>query len=96
MAFAPYLKFRAALRTETDVLARLDLLERQDEMEAALIVALGKIWQEWQGTSPRTVGTGAGKLEEGQFPFGEWVVALFKALGERPPSRHAIHKAIKH
>jgi hypothetical protein len=65
-------------------------------MEAALIVALSKIWQEWKGTSPRTVGTETSKLGAGKFPFGEWVVGLFKAkaAGESPPSRYAIQKAI--
>src|SRR5262249_20859588 len=94
-AFAAYLKFRAALRkTETDdLLAHFDLLERQDETEAALIVALGKIWQEWKGTSPRTVGTDTSDLGPGKFPFGDWVVDRFKAAGENPPSRYAIHKA---
>jgi hypothetical protein len=94
-AFAPYLKFCAALRTETDVLAWIDLWKREDETEAALIVALAKIWQEWKGTSPRTVGTDTSHLGAGKFPFGDWVVDLFKAEGENPPSRYAIHKAIK-
>jgi len=103
-AFAPYLKFRAALlragracrwtphrRAST---AYENLWARQNEMEAALIVAPANIWQEWKGTSPRTIGTGASKLEEGKFPFGEWVVGLFKvkAAGETPPSRYAIQK----
>jgi hypothetical protein len=110
-AFAPYLKFRAALlRAGTDFLALFDLcgyvdetgfpcldtVGRQDEVERALIVALSKIWREWQGTSPRTVGTDTSKLGAGKFPFGDWVVDLFKAVGESPPSRYAIHKAISH
>jgi hypothetical protein len=106
-AFAPYLKFRAALlragracRWEPHRRASAayeDLWARQDEIEAALIVALAKIWREWKGTSPRTVGTDTSKLGPGKFPFGEWVVDLFKAkaAGENPPSRYAIQKAIK-
>jgi hypothetical protein len=66
-------------------------------MEATLIVALAKIWQEWKGTSPRTVGTETSKLGAGKFPFGDWVVDLFKARAadENPPSRYAIQKAIE-
>jgi hypothetical protein len=106
-AFDAYLKFCAALRTEPDDLYTLPIHEylawfdrdwRQAEAEAALIVALAKIWQEWKGTSPRTVGTDSSKkLRPGQFPFGEWVVDLFKAEapGEIAPSRYAIQKAIR-
>jgi hypothetical protein len=94
-AFSAYLRFRAALRTETDILAYFDLSARQDEMEAALIVALSKVWQEWKGTSPRTVGTDTSHLGAGKFPFGDWIVDLFKAEGENPPSRYAILKAIR-
>jgi hypothetical protein len=94
-AFAPYLKFWAALRTETDGLARINLSEREDEMQEALIVALEKIWLEWKGKSAKTVGTGTSKLKAGEFPFGDWVIDLCKARGLTPPSRTAIHKAIK-
>ena len=96
-AFAPYLKFRAALRKALtdDFLTYLDLWTRQDETEAALIVALAKIWEEWKGTSPRTVGTDTSHLGAGKFPFGDWVADQFKAEGQDPPSRYAIHKALR-
>jgi hypothetical protein len=100
-AFARYLKFREALGLAFSDRSRRedwsDLWERQYEEEAALIVALAKIWREWKGTSPRTVGTDTSKLGAGKFPFGEWIVELFKvyAEGEHPPSRYAIHKAIR-
>jgi hypothetical protein len=64
-------------------------------MEAALIVALSRAWQEWRGTSPRTVGTETSKLGAGKFPFRDWVVGLFKARGLTPPSRYAIQNVIE-
>jgi hypothetical protein len=107
-AFVPYLEFRAALLQAERVnsrapyrrdkrLAYESLWARQNEMEVALIVALAKIWQEWKGTSPRTVGTDTktSRLKAGEFPFGKWVVGLFKAAGEKPPSRYAIQNAIE-
>jgi hypothetical protein len=105
-AFVPYLEFRAALLQAERANSRASyrrekrlvyegLWARQTEMEVALIVALSKVWQEWQGTSPRTVGTGASKLGAGKFPFRDWIVGLFKAEGLNPPSRYAIQNAIE-
>jgi hypothetical protein len=94
-AFFPYSKFCLALRTETDDLVRIDLLSHEDEMKTALILALEKVWQEWTGTSAKTVGTGASKLSLGKFPFGDWVIDLCKEKGEVPPTLYAIRKAIK-
>jgi hypothetical protein len=93
-AFAPYLKFCAALRTETDSLERMNLLARKDEMQAALIMELGKIWRDWKGRSPKTNRTDRSKLKAGRFPFGDWVRAQFKLQGETPPSHYAIYKSI--
>jgi hypothetical protein len=111
-AFAPYLKFRAVRRAEArDFMWGYDICYgsadlpwcfvsnygRQDGLETALIVALANIWQEWKGTSPRTVGTDTktSRLRAGEFPFGSWVAGLFKARRLTPPSRYAIRKAIR-
>jgi hypothetical protein len=94
-AFVPYSKFCLALRTETDDLVRIDLLAHEDDRKTTLILALEKIWREWTGTSAKTVGTGASKLSQGKFPFGDWVIDLCKEKGEVPPTLYVIHKAIK-
>jgi hypothetical protein len=67
----------------------------EDEARAALIMALGQIWREWKGTSPRTVTTDTSPLGAGKFPFGKWVVDLFEVRDEISPSRYEIQKAIR-
>ena len=97
-AFIPYLKIYSALRMTdvfTDILVRYDLREREDAMKVALILKLEKVWREWTGGGARTVGTGTGKLPPGEFPFGDWVIDLFKEKGEVPPTRYAIQKALR-
>lgn len=94
-AFVPYSKFCLALRTETDDLVRPDLLAHEDERKTTLILALEEVWREWTGGKAGTVGTGASKLSQGEFPFGDWVIALFEEKGEVPPTSYVIYKAIK-
>ena len=56
-----------------------------DPLLPDLVTQLSRIWKTITGRSPRTRDP-----ETGEFPFYDWIVDMFKACDQPPPSEHGI------
>jgi hypothetical protein len=56
-----------------------------DPLLPDLVTELSTIWETVTGRSPRTRDP-----EGGEFPFYDWIVDMFTACGQPPPSEHGV------
>ena len=56
-----------------------------DPLLPDLVTELSRIWQTVTGRSPRTRDP-----EGGEFPFYDWIVDMFRACDQPPPSEHGV------
>jgi hypothetical protein len=80
---------------EMDLTKQMRLRASSEPILCAVIRGIAKIYQEVMGQSPRTVGTGLGRVPDGEHPFAVFVIDIFKREGFDPPSEYRIRKAIK-